>query len=340
MPERLGVLLLSYESYDGAHQRLMYAPGFARHRRCRIVAVADAADASSQVHDLNQREAHALGVPYLRDVDAALARDDVEIVSLCCALPRRVALVDAVAQRGKALLIDKPMAGSVDDARAIVTTVRRAGILAMPAHHYRFDRAIRAAREQVAMGRIGLPYAIHSEFLIATGRAVSDLGELRNFGCYPVDAIRAITACEVRSVCATATRALVAAGGSGPAEDFAFLAMTLDHGIIATTSVARTGVQGHPRGYSGDRTMRIMGSHGTLIVDAHRPAFWVYGPDREELRSFADNSVHAQIDHLVQCVLGEERPHLTVADGLAAVAVVETAYESARRAQVLPVPVA
>jgi predicted dehydrogenase len=244
-----------------------------------------------------------------------------------------------VARSGKALLIDKPMAGSIADARAIVDAVRRAGVVAMPAYHYRFDPAIRAARDQVAAGRVGLPYAIHSEFLIATGRAVSDLGELRNFGCYPVDAIRAVTGCEVRSVCATTTRALIPAAAGGAPEDFAFLAMTLDHGIIATTSVARTGVQSHPRGYPGDRTMRIAGSHGTLIVDAHRPAFWVYGPDRAELRSFADPSVHAQIDHLIRCALGEDRAGITVDDGLAAVAVVETAYESARQAQVLAVPV-
>jgi myo-inositol 2-dehydrogenase/D-chiro-inositol 1-dehydrogenase len=338
MVEPLGVLLLSFESYEGAHQRLMYAPAFARNRRCRLVAVADAGDAPVHVHDLNRHEAAALGLPYLHDLDSALMRDDVQIVSVCCGLPRRAALVDRIARSGKTLLIDKPMAGTIDDARAIAAAARRAGITAMPAHHYRFDRAIRAARKQVSEGRIGLPYAIHGEFLIATGRAVNEMGELRNFGCYPIDAIRAVTGCEVRQVYATTARGLVATASGGSAEDFAFLAMTLDHGIIATTSVARTGVQTHPRGYSGDRTLRIAGSHGTLLVDTHRPALWIYGPERAVERSFAGHALDAQIEHLVDCVLGRARPELDAGDGVAAVAVVETAYESARRGLALPVP--
>ena len=337
MAESLGVLLLSFESYDGTHQRLMYAPVFARHPRCRIVAVADAADAPAEVHDLNRREANALGVPYLMDAASALARDDVQIVSLCSGLRRRAALTDLVARSGKALLIDKPMAVGIADAAAMVATVRRRGILAMPAYHYRFDAAIRGAREEIARGRIGLPYAIHAEFLIATGRTVSSLGELRNFGVYPVDAIRALTGCDVRTVFATVARGLIGGVGREGPEDFAFLAMSLDHGIIATTSVGRTGVHTHPKGYPGDRTIRIAGSHGTLLVDAHRPALWIYGPDRAEQRSFAESSVYLLIDHLVRCVQGETAPDITPEDGLAAVAVIETAYRSASLGQVLPI---
>ncbi|MGQ0570718.1 MAG: Gfo/Idh/MocA family protein [Armatimonadota bacterium] len=338
MPDRLGVLLASFESYAGAHQRLMYAPAFARHPRCRIVAVADAADAPPAVHELNRREAEALGVPYVADLDAALGRDDVRIVSLCCSLARRPALVDRIARAGKALLIDKPMAGTIADAQAACAAVRPTGLLAQPAQHYRFDAAHQAAREQVARGRIGLPYAVHAEFLIATGRAVAEMGELRNFGCYPVDAIRAITGCAVRTVCATVTRALIPEAGEGAAEDFAFLAMTLDHGIIATTSVGRTSVQTHPRGYSGDRTMRIVGSHGVIAIDAHKPALRIYGPERAEERSFAESSIDRQVHHLVRCAVGESDPDLTADDGLAVVAVIETAYESARQGRVLPVP--
>jgi predicted dehydrogenase len=338
VPETFGVLLASFESYGGTHQRLMYAPAFARHPRCRVVAVADAADAPPAVHALNRQEAETLGAPYVADLDAALARDDVHVVSLCCSLARRAALVERIAGAGKALLIDKPMARTLADARAVRDAVRRTGIVAVPAHHYRFSRSIEAAREQVARGRIGLPYAIHAEFLIATGREVVEMGELRNFGCYPVDAIRAITGCAVRTVCATVTRALIPDVGPGEAEDFAFLAMTLDHGIIATTSVGRTGVQTHPRGYPGDRTMRIVGSHGVIAVDAHKPALRVYGAARAEEISFAENSIDRLVDHLVRCAAGETDAGLTVDDGLASVAVVETAYESARQGRVLPVP--
>jgi predicted dehydrogenase len=153
-----------------------------------------------------------------------------------------------------------------------------------------------------------------------------------------VDAIRAVTGCAVRTVWATTARGLIPDAAAGSAEDFAFLAMTLDHGIIATTSVGRSGIQTHPHGYAGDRTMRIMGSHGVIAVDAYKPALRVYGPARAAQTSFADNSIDRLVDHCVRCAAGETVPDLTVDDGLAAVAVIETAYDAAREGRVLPVP--
>ena len=73
----------------------------------------------------------------------------------------------------------------------------------MPAYHYRFHPAIRSARAAVTGGSVGLPWAVHAEFVIAAGTAAWPLGELLNFGLYAVDAMRAVLALEVRSVYAT-----------------------------------------------------------------------------------------------------------------------------------------
>ena len=55
------------------------------------------------------------------------------------------------------------------------------------------------------------------------------------------------------------------------------LALNFEHGVVATTSVGRAPTQGHPNGYGGDRRVRIMGSHGTLVVDAAQQSLGVYG---------------------------------------------------------------
>ena len=143
----------------------------------------------------------------------------------------------------------------------------------MPAYHYRFNPAIRSARAAVVGGSIGLPWAVHAEFIIANGTAAWPLGELLNFGLYPVDAIRAVLGLEARSVYATSGAFFY----DGDADDLSVLALTFERGVIATTSVGRAPTQGHPNGYGGDRRLRIMGSHGTLAVDAAAPSLSVYG---------------------------------------------------------------
>ncbi|HEX8966965.1 MAG TPA: Gfo/Idh/MocA family oxidoreductase, partial [Chloroflexota bacterium] len=180
-------------------------------------------------------------------------------------------------------------------------------------------------RAAVVSGSIGLPWAAHAEFMIASGSAAWPLGELLNFGLYPIDGLRAVLGLEVRSVYATVNNSFYA----GAADDLSVLAMTFDHGVVATTSVGRAPTKGHPNGYGGDRRMRIMGSHGTLVVDAGGPSLAVYAGGRAEQRYYGAESLSRLIDHLVGVVRGTHQPELGIRDARAALEVVLAARKSA-----------
>jgi predicted dehydrogenase len=322
--DALGVLLVSFASIGGqAHQKTMYLPHLAGHPGLRLVAVADEADAPAEQHLLNQREADSLGLPYMRDLEAALGDPRVDVVSVCCPLKRRAAVLQHVAAAGKPALVDKPLALSLAECDAVAAAF--ASGICMPAYHYRFHPGIRSARAAVAGGTIGLPWALHAEFVIAEGTAAWPLGELLNFGLYPVDAIRAILGLEVQSVYATSGAFFY----DGPADDFSVLAMNLEHGVIATTSVGRAPTTGHPHGYGGDRRVRVMGSHGSIVVDAGAPSLAVYADGRADQRSYGTNSIRALVDHFVATVHGEVAPELSPRDARAALEVILAARESA-----------
>ncbi len=328
--ERLGVLLLSFASIGGqAHQKTMYLPHLAAHRGLRLVAVADEADAPAEQHFLNQQEADSLGLPYVRGIDAALTDPRVDVVSVCCPLQRRAEVLARVAEAGKPALVDKPLAMTPAECDALAGAF--AGGICMPAHHYRFNPAIRSARAAVAGGTIGLPWALHSEFVIAQGTKAWPLGELLNFGLYPVDAIRAILALEVESVYATSGAFFY----GEPADDFSVLALSLEHGVVATTSVGRAPTTGHPYGYGGDRRVRVMGSHGSIVVDAGAPSLAVYGAGRAEQRYYGASSIRGLVDHFVASARGEIAPELSPRDARAALQVVLAARESAANNRVI-----
>jgi predicted dehydrogenase len=328
---RLGVLLLSFASVGGqAHQKTMYVPLLREHPALSLVAVTDEVHAPPAQHALNRLEADALGLPYIADLELALADPRVDLVSVCCPLERRVAVIEQVAAAGKPMLVDKPLALTVQECTAIERATRAARVACVPAYHSRFAPAVRSARTAVADGSIGLPWGAHGEFIIAGGTAAWPLGELANFGLYPIDALRAILGLDVESVYATSGTFFY----DGDADDFNVLAMTMQHGVVATVSVGRAPTPEHPNGYGGDRRFRLMGSHGTLVVDAAKPSLEVYGAPRV---FYGRESLQALVDHLVECVVTDRTPELGPADARAALEVTLAARRSAAQNRVVRV---
>ena len=327
---RLGVLLVSFASVGGqGHQKSMYLPVLRDHPLLRVVAVTDERGAPEAQHALNQTEADALGIPYIADLDAALADPRIDIACVCCPFERRVAVLQRVAVAGKHALVDKPLAMSLEECDAIERAF--ASSICMPAYHYRFHPAIRQARAAVAGGSVGLPWAAHAEFVIANGTAAWPLGELLNFGLYSIDALRAVLRLNVRSVYASIGNFFYGDG----ADDLSVLALNMEHGVLATTSVGRAPTTGHPNGYGGDRRLRVMGSHGSIIVDASAPSVSVYGNGRGDQRYYGRESLRGLIDHLIGVVRGEQSPEVGVRDARAALAVVLAARISARENRVV-----
>ena len=95
--EKYGVLLL------GGHRTHQenYALNFAQDERCRLVAFADEPDAPPERIALGRSLAEELNLPFISDLDAALAREDVHIVSLCTEVERRGRVGVKCAEAGK-----------------------------------------------------------------------------------------------------------------------------------------------------------------------------------------------------------------------------------------------
>ena len=73
---------------DQTHQE-SYAVAFAADPRARIIAVSDERDVDARRRELNQRLAARLRVPYIADLDEALAHSEVEVCSVCAPPERR-----------------------------------------------------------------------------------------------------------------------------------------------------------------------------------------------------------------------------------------------------------
>ena len=94
------------------------------------MAVADEESVPDKRHELNRQLADDYAVPYIPDLEEALAREDIDIVSSCADVERRGRVAVRCTEAGKHLYLDKPLAGTLEDIDAIVAAVDKAGVKA------------------------------------------------------------------------------------------------------------------------------------------------------------------------------------------------------------------
>ena len=289
--KKYGVLLIGGHR---THQE-SYALSFAQEPRCQLIASSDEKDAPPDRVELNRGLAEELNVPYIPDLDEALARDDVQIVSLCVETERRGQVGVRCAEAGKHLYLDKPMALNVKDANAIVSAVKNAGVLSQMFTNIHTPWA-RTARQALQQGAVGELRAIHCDIFFAKGHPGSaPVGEKRkekptvgrytfveakremfDVGVYAVTMVNWLTGKKVKSVYGTTANYFFKEHVECDIEDFGTLMLTLEDGITATIAAGRMGWMSHPQG--GIRQLHLVGTHDTLTFD----------PSQSRLEVFAD----------------------------------------------------
>ncbi len=289
MPPPYGLLLISG---NHTHQE-NYARAFAADERCRLIGLADESDVSDRRCALNQELADELSIPHLDDLDAALARDDVQIVCVCAEPERRGRLAAQIARAGKHIYVDKPLAASSDDAAEIAQAVHESGVFSQMFSLVRIPIARRAER-LIASGRLGRLIGLHAEVTFAKGIAgaadlsrprqeLSEAGrltfvdskrELYCVGLYPLVLFQWLTRGSFRDVYATTANYFFAEHQKNNVEDFSSLILTMDDDVQATITVGRTGWSTHPD--FGIHQLHLVGSEQSVFLDAFRPRLEIY----------------------------------------------------------------
>jgi len=288
-PAPYGVLLVT----GGRTHQENYARLFAADPRCRLVAVADETDVPPQRAAWNRQLADELSLPYISGLDAALARDDVQIASICAEHERRGRVTVRCAEAGKHVYIDKPMTCRVADADAVVAAIARAGVRSQVFSliHTPWSEAAKRVTES---GELGELVAVHCDVLFAKGHAgTAPLGtprrqepyparftfpdakrELRAAGVYALGIARYVAGREVRTVYGVTENYFFAEHAQNGVEDFGLLAMTLEGGLTATITGGRIGWMSHPA--AGPNRIHLVGTRGSMTIDAYRPRLEIF----------------------------------------------------------------
>ena len=229
--------------------------------------------------------AEELNLPFIPDLDEALARDDVHIVSLCTEVERRGRVGTKCAEAGKHVYLDKPMALNSEHANKIVDAVAKNGVRTQMFSNIHSTWA-RTVKQGLDSGHIGKLQAIHCDVLFAKGHpGTAPIGknrvqkpnlerysfveakpEMFDIGVYAVSMVNWLTQKRVQHVFGGTANYFFKEHHDCDLEDFGALVLTLEDGITATIAAGRYGWQSHAQG--GVRKVHLVGTDGTLTFDA------------------------------------------------------------------------
>jgi predicted dehydrogenase len=240
---------------------------------------------------------------------------------------------------GAGVLVEKPIATTIDDAEAIIAAAQRADRPLLVGHVLRFDARYAQLQNLVRSGGIGESLTVYARRL--NGIAAQD--RLRGrcslpvfLGVHDYDIVRWVTGSEVTEVAARARKGFLA-GLGWDVEDASVALLTLANGVLATIEEGWILPATHPAGF--DQRLDVNGSAGRIELVGHEAGLTVMGAERVSwpdthlwptIHGEVEGALRRQTWHFVELLRGNGDPLVTGADGLAALRIALAAEESAR----------
>jgi phthalate 4,5-cis-dihydrodiol dehydrogenase len=215
-------------------------PTFMRDPRVALVAAADPRA------EARARFAQDFSAKTYATVEELCADDAVELVYVATPHQHHARHAALAAQNGKHLLVEKPMALTLEDCAAMIDAAKRAGVHLIVGHSHSFDAPILRTRELIASGEYGVVRMImalnYTDFLVRPRRpeeldTAQGGGAVFNQAAHQVDIVRLLGGGMVKSV-----RAATGAWDPLRPTDGAYSALlTFENGAFASLTYAGYG---------------------------------------------------------------------------------------------------
>jgi len=202
-------------------------------------------------HERNpERAAHVaaeLEVKAFPSLEALL--DAIDALSVVVPTPAHYAVAAPALERGVHVLIEKPIATTLEEADALLAIARRTGAVVQTGHVERFNRAVRAA-----LPHVDAPRFIESDRLAPFNPRGADVAVVLDLMIHDIDLVRTFVGGGVREVAAVGVPVLT------PFVDIANARLTFEAGAVANITASRVSRERM-------RKLRIFQQSGYISLD-------------------------------------------------------------------------
>jgi myo-inositol 2-dehydrogenase/D-chiro-inositol 1-dehydrogenase len=308
--------------------------GYMGQLHARVVAESPLAQLAAIV-DVNRESGEAIatgyGIPWFSTVDSIC--EDGTIDAAIVAVPDTAHEEPAcrLLQAGKAVLLEKPMAHTLDAARRIGEVARSSQGRLMVGHLLRFDPRYAGAAACIAEGVIGRPLHITARrfTLRQVGRRLAGRSSPCFYlGVHDIDAMQWVSGRKVRRVFARAVSSAPRESTQPPTEDAIFATCELEDGMAGNLQFGWTLPDNSPSGINA--RLEVVGTLGCVDVDTHDHGLSVLGPSGltlpdglhwPEVNSRITGNLAEEVNHFVRGLCYDQAFLVTVDDAMRNVAV-------------------
>jgi predicted dehydrogenase len=278
--------------------------------------------------------ASELGVASFSSLEALL--DVVDAVSVVVPTPAHYAVAAPALERGLHVLIEKPIATTLEEADGLLAIARRNGAVVQTGHVERFNRAVRAA-----LPFVDSPRFIESNRLAPFNPRGSDVAVVLDLMIHDIDLVRTFVGGGVRSVSAVGVPVLT------PFVDIANARLSFEAGAVANITASRvsrerlrklrifqqTGYLSLDLGAGTVECYRLRKDvdFGALVRDAQGAQALESFVERVAVEAPEGEPLRLELEAFVQAVAGEAPIAVTGEDGREALAVALTIVQDIER---------
>ena len=270
------------------------------------------------------------------DYRRMLAEERLDLLSVCVPTLLHHEVTLAAIQRGVAVLVEKPIAASLEEGRAMAQAARAAGVPLMVGHVERFNPAVMELKRRLLAGELGRVYQVYARRTGPFPQRVRDVGVVHDLAPHDIDIISFLLQSKVERVYAETLR-----GISTEREDMLWGILRFRDGAVGVLDVNwLTPIK--------VRQLALLGEKGLFQVDYLSQQITFYAGDRPGQPLSGDGAakpvqvekkepLRLELAAFAAAVRQGEEPPVTAEDGLAALEIASLLVESARTGRAIDV---
>lgn len=313
--------------------------------RCRLVALCDT-DRDCQSF------ARELGSGFYTDLEEMIDKETPDGVIIATPTELHAEVGSRCAERRMHLLVEKPIASSLEQACRLVEAADRNDVQLMVGHHRRFSPLIQTARDIVQRGELGRLVAVSALWLalkpgayFETGwrtrpgggpvliNLIHDIDSLR-YICGEIDRVYGETSAAVRGLEVEDTASVVVHFENG-----ALGTIILSDAVPSPWSYEATAGENPAFFNTNENCYHFFGTEASLTFPRMEiwryenagKSGWQFPLTRKARPVEPQDPLVAQLDHFCQVIAGEESPRVTGRDAVKTLSCTIAVFEACRK---------
>jgi len=302
----------------GRHHARIYSE-LSREGKVEFVGVADA-NVGRAKEIASKFKTGAFG-----DYRDLVGKVDAVSIAVPTSLHRRVAM--EFIENGASVLVEKPIAESIESAKEIVSAAKRNNVTLMVGHVERFNPGVLKLKKVLEDGILGKVVTMNAKRVGPMVTRIADVGVIVDLAVHDIDVMSFISNSRVKEVYAKARNVKHPA----KVEDYALILLGFESGVDGIIETNR--LTPHKT-----RALTVVGTEGIAQLDYIEQSLKVYNSEWvREAKIQKKEPLRLELEHFVECVEKGAKPLVSGEDGLHALEVAVKALESAKRDEVVRV---